>query len=418
MKIAILSDRSILKHPFGRLLVESLIHDDHEVALASADIVNETAFYDFSKSDKILNNFGEVRVAKYQLIKKRFRHIRSLRICVNAIKICDRSVTRFRARKIIPWKVYFSSAIKALRMKADVIIVSRPQTILVQLILACLKKTKIRKLNFVYYPYELYGEQFHKGKKSLAFLERLFVKHVYDAIVVPSNSRLDYYRSINPNIRGCILRNFKKFVPLHKKPSRQLGDLRLVYFGLIDYGRKIEDIVNELGLMPKGYKFFLVGEVRKQWYKDNQDSLNHWISEGKLELVAEIPEDMISKYLSNFDVGLISYDDSCLNNRLCAPAKVTDYLHAGLPIVAPDLPGMKEITLLNSNIFLYDHSDHGSLFKVLSEIALNLTTRSPGEISKSSSNLNWENEYKKFQDLLVSLRNEWALSGSNRRPTD
>ncbi len=423
MKIGILSDRSTLHHPFARLLVESLSNDGHEVVLASADLVNKKSFYDFSKSVKILDGYSLIRVPKYKslvnLLTRRLKVMSPLfRFLILGVREIDRRLTRFRARQIVSLRGYLLAATNAFRLKVDIVIVSRPQTVLAQLVLIVLRKSKFRRMLFVYYPYELYGHQYNKYKRLVLLLEKIFIRNVYDLIVAPSAGRLSYYKSINPNIQGCVVRNFKKFVPNDRIDSKQTKRVDLVYLGLVDYGRKLEEIVAHLEQLPSPYKLTFIGKVRRQWLKDNQDNLNHWISLGKLELIEAIPESTITKRLSLYDIGLISYDDNCLNNRLCAPAKVTDYLHSDLPIIAPNLPGMKEIAELNSNIYLYSSTDVYSLFASLTEILPQLRVQPSGAISHSSSMLNWDNEYRSFQVLLESHLNKWAQTGSNRRPTD
>ena len=423
MKIGILSDRSTLHHPFARLLVESLSNDGHEVVLASADLVNKKSFYDFSKSVKILDGYSLIRVPKYKslvnLLTRRLKVMSPLfRFLILGVREIDRRLTRFRARQIVSLRGYLLAATNAFHLKVDIVIVSRPQTVLAQLVLIVLRKSKFRRMLFVYYPYELYGHQYNKYKRLVLLLEKIFIRNVYDLIVAPSAGRLSYYKSINPNIQGCVVRNFKKFVPNDRIDSKQTKRVNLVYLGLVDYGRKLEEIVAHLEQLPSPYKLTFIGKVRKQWLKDNQDNLNYWISLGKLELIEAIPESTITKRLSLYDIGLISYDDNCLNNRLCAPAKVTDYLHSDLPIIAPNLPGMKEIAELNSNIYLYSSTDVYSLFASLTEILPQLRVQPSGAISHSSSMLNWDNEYRSFQVLLESHLNKWAQTGSNRRPTD
>ena len=423
MKIGILSDRSTLHHPFARLLVESLSNDGHEVVLASADLVNKKSFYDFSKSVKILDGYSLIRVPKYKslvnLLTRRLKVMSPLfRFLILGVREIDRRLTRFRARQIVSLRGYLLAATNAFRLKVDIVIVSRPQTVLAQLVLIVLRKSKFRRMLFVYYPYELYGHQYNKYKRLVLLLEKIFIRNIYDLIVAPSAGRLSYYKSINPNIQGCVVRNFKKFVPNDRIDSKQTKRVNLVYLGLVDYGRKLEEIVAHLEQLPSPYKLTFIGKVRKQWLKDNQDNLNYWISLGKLELIEAIPESTITKRLSLYDIGLISYDDNCLNSRLCAPAKVTDYLHSDLPIIAPNLPGMKEIAELNSNIYLYSSTDVYSLFASLTEILPQLRVQPSGAISHSSSMLNWDNEYRSFQVLLESHLNKWAQTGSNRRPTD
>jgi hypothetical protein len=188
---------------------------------------------------------------------------------IKRIQKIDKRLTRYRARQIAPSKAYFLAAIKAFNLKVDLVIVSRPQTVLAQIALVILQKTRLRKMLFVYYPYELYGHQYNEYNKIVLILEKLFIKKVYDSIVATSTGRFSYYKSINPNIRGCVVRNFKNFPVLDGSSSRQFGGIGLVFLGLVDYGRKLEEIVENLEQLPSPYKITFVGKIRKQWLRDH-----------------------------------------------------------------------------------------------------------------------------------------------------
>jgi glycosyltransferase involved in cell wall biosynthesis len=49
------------------------------------------------------------------------------------------------------------------------------------------------------------------------------------------------------------------------------------------------------------------------------------------------------KTASEADIGVIPYIPFCLNNRLCLPNKLFEYMMAGLAVVGSDLPELRHI---------------------------------------------------------------------------
>ena len=54
------------------------------------------------------------------------------------------------------------------------------------------------------------------------------------------------------------------------------------------------------------------------------------------------PDELIG-FTASADVGLCLIDDSCLSYRYCLPNKLFEYVMAGIPVVASDLPEMRRV---------------------------------------------------------------------------
>ena len=82
-----------------------------------------------------------------------------------------------------------------------------------------------------------------------------------------------------------------------------------------------------------------------------------------------VSQDLLLNITASATVGLIPYQPTCLNNFLCTPNKMFEYISAGLPIIATDLPEISKV--VNSyNIGLT--GDTGST-EALSELILRVT---------------------------------------------
>jgi glycosyltransferase involved in cell wall biosynthesis len=56
-----------------------------------------------------------------------------------------------------------------------------------------------------------------------------------------------------------------------------------------------------------------------------------------------VPQDMLLSFTAAADIGVIPYQATCMNNLFCTPNKLFEYITAGVPILANDLPEIRRI---------------------------------------------------------------------------
>jgi len=107
---------------------------------------------------------------------------------------------------------------------------------------------------------------------------------------------------------------------------------------------------------------------------------------------------------SEADVGLIPYLPTNLCNYLASPNKLFEYIQAGLPVIASDIPFMRKLILENDIGMLFDARDPRNIAN-----AINRSTR-PRVHGRQRANLasvaaryNWEIESEKLLQSYAGL---------------
>jgi len=63
----------------------------------------------------------------------------------------------------------------------------------------------------------------------------------------------------------------------------------------------------------------------------------------RVHLLPPVLPDELLAVTASADVGLVLLEDTCLNHRLALPNKLFEYLAAGVPVLASDLPELRRV---------------------------------------------------------------------------
>jgi glycosyltransferase involved in cell wall biosynthesis len=66
-------------------------------------------------------------------------------------------------------------------------------------------------------------------------------------------------------------------------------------------------------------------------------------AQGRVHLHPAVPQSQLLAWTAAADAGVIPYQPTCLNNLYCTPNKLFEFIAAGLPILASDLPEIRAI---------------------------------------------------------------------------
>lgn len=87
--------------------------------------------------------------------------------------------------------------------------------------------------------------------------------------------------------------------------------------------------------------------------------------EDRVYFVDPVPADRLLAYTASADVGVTPLQDTCLNRRFALPNKLFEYLAAGLPVVASDLPEIRRVVAPHDVGVLCEPGDQAALVAAL-----------------------------------------------------
>ncbi|MEP0548292.1 MAG: glycosyltransferase family 4 protein [Rhodothermales bacterium] len=190
------------------------------------------------------------------------------------------------------------------------------------------------------------------------------------------------------------------------KGRRERRPLRLVWHGFqINYrGRGVDVILDALRRCESDAELYLQGRV-----SDEQRALIQEVA-AEAGVGARVyfkppahPEEIVAS-IRAYDVGVSAEQGADENQLLTSSNKVFEYMHAGLAVLAPDLPGLAE-TLDEYDVgLLYPPSDPGGLARCIDMLAHD---RARCEAFQSNARaaaaeVTWQRDYSAVFDRIVS----------------
>ncbi|HZK60850.1 MAG TPA: glycosyltransferase [Anaerovoracaceae bacterium] len=125
----------------------------------------------------------------------------------------------------------------------------------------------------------------------------------------------------------------------------------------------------------------------------------------KVKFIPPVPWETLMKYTRSADIGLCLDKDINLNYRYSLPNKLFDYIAAGIPVIASDLPETGKVISENGFGVIIDNVTPENISFALSQIKDN-----PGKLAElkrkavvTSEKLNWETESEKVIELYKNV---------------
>jgi|GEM_PF-3317727 len=407
-------DREHLQHPFIVLGLKSFAAEGVRATIVSADNAPAETLYEainafsFARRQRnwetVAKDYAKVIRRKQEVAGAKANQTRGLEnLCSNAVmwlrKLQGGAVRGFasiRRDTIDTWAPYLRGFNELMRIDADVIMASRPEAAMWAALAA-----KLRGIPFVYFPFELYGDQLVKPHPLIAAAERFILRHWIDGLVTQNEMRAQVYRcERHARVEPAVVHNFKPArrgddrAPCLRARYPQLQGKRIVlYEGQIVGGRWLDRLANSVLHLPDDVVLVMMGPEKAKWLKTAQSALEAPLKSGRLIILPPAPHDELPPLVADADLGVIIYDDSVRNNLFCEPGKLVDYIAVGVPVIAPNFPTIAPII---------EHFEIGVCFEggapeKIAEAIMRGLSRPKAELApalqRASAALTWESQF-------------------------
>ncbi|MFJ4443739.1 glycosyltransferase family 4 protein [Pseudomonas sp. NPDC089422] len=207
----------------------------------------------------------------------------------------------------------------------------------------------------VYDSHELFSEQeFTPGEqRSWADIERRHVRSCKRVITVnPSIAHeLESRYAIS---EVAVIHNAERICPLgarswylHERFAIPRDHFVLLFQGGFSAGRNLEELVQAMAYVsdPRIHLVFL-GEGQLSERLQRLTTKKRVGS--RVHFHPAVPQAQLLEVTTAADAGVIPYQAICLNNYYCTPNKLFEFISAGLPILASDLPELRRLVAGNA----------------------------------------------------------------------
>jgi len=245
----------------------------------------------------------------------------------------------------------------------------------------------------------------------VASIERLIVPRC-DAVITVSEGIAERLQSrYGLADRPTIIRNLPDLPPpadgrpVAEDVRATLGLDRaplILHHGAVAADRGCESLLRALTLLDHAHVLFLGAEgpyvtgLRRLSAQLGLDSRVHFHQ--------PVPLGELLSYSSQADVGVTLLEDTCENHRLALPNKAFEYVAAGIPVVASDLPELRRIVDAYGIGWTVDPADPA---RVADGLSAAIAARGDGALGKrlrrAADELSWDREKVRLLDLYARL---------------
>lgn len=247
--------------------------------------------------------------------------------------------------------------------------------------------------------------------KGAYYLERFLARRA-DAVVAVSDFRATAMAELLNIPKPHVVMNtpyYQALAELEPPPSLHAelglpaGTRIVLYQGRYTDSRGMEEAILSAKYLPRDVVLVFRG------YGASESNMRKLVSDENLSkrvfFVPPVSVTEVVRYAIGADIGLIQYKPVNRNNLYAAPNKLFEYMMAGVPMVAADLPYVRQIVLGEQIGLLFDPFDPVSIAK-----AINDMLDSPEDLAAmrerslaAASRYSWEVEYQKLEAIYREL---------------
>ena len=152
-------------------------------------------------------------------------------------------------------------------------------------------------------------------------------------------------------------------------------------------------------------RLMLIGGRNRQDIDRLNHQINHLKLSDKVELVEWKNPSELPEFVAKADVGLLPLHDTFFNRNLTFPLKLMDYISAGLPVIASDLPSLNSVLTDGHDAFLLREFTVDNVRKVFKKLMENpgLQRKMKDNISLLKHEYSWLKRAERTLEFISAL---------------
>ena len=347
---------------------------------------------------------------------KSSREMRGSQTIIHRLTLITR---RISARQIIILKfiryIEFSSRVIWFLMRhRSRILVAHDMSALIP----CFLYSRLKRISLMYNAHELWSEVNDYSTPLLSLWKRIEQKlvHRIDVVVTPNaeRSRILEEEFLTKKKPVTVLNapRVQSFEGLENMIEKKIGLSKsdgfrfILYQGLFESNRCLHELIRAMALVDESNILVLLGRGDSSYIEGMKNCIQSNRVERQVFLLDPVPYEHLIAYTASAEVGVLLYRNSGRNNYFCAPNKLYEYLHRGLPVLASNFPDLYREVEGNAFGACVNPSDPHAIARGIRKIY---------SLEKSESALrerirlycekafNWENEFSKLHCLYATL---------------
>ncbi|MFZ4561651.1 MAG: glycosyltransferase, partial [Saprospiraceae bacterium] len=154
------------------------------------------------------------------------------------------------------------------------------------------------------------------------------------------------------------------------RESLGLGaNTKIVLFqGWISLDRKIGAIVSALPYIDERVHLVLLGYGAAGELENMKDIAQKGGAGHRLHIIPAVPQRELMHWVASADAGIIPYQPIDANHKYCSPNKLFEFIAAGLPIIANDLPYLRQVVSKNGFGIVHTFDEPQDYAKAINEM--------------------------------------------------
>lgn len=250
-------------------------------------------------------------------------------------------------------------------------------------------------------------EGYSNFRTLVALIEGTLMPRV-SGIITTTDTRAKFFSRAYSIPRPLVLQNRPRFQQ-SQKSTRIRDELKfdmpwpiVIYQGGVQQGRGLERLATIAADVPDAYFVFIGGGRLDDVLRDIVKKLD---IQDRVHFIPTVSLSELPSYTASADIGVQPIENTCFNHYTTDSNKLFEYVQAGLPIIASDLPEIRHLVKQYDLGVLIPPGNSKAMTQAIRDMVDNIKSRElyASHAAQASETLNWEEQEHKLINLYAQI---------------